>query len=695
MKRLLSALAFVAPLLLAAQAPNRFSYQTIIRDGAGIVQPNSAYTLGLELHQNTATGPTVYEESHAVTTNAFGLVTVSVGGGTVISGSMATIDWSAGPYFIETKLDGNGLGTTQLLSVPYALYAEESGTPGPVGPQGPAGPQGPQGPTGATGLTGATGPAGPTGATGAQGPAGPQGPQGPAGADGAANAWGLNGTAAAPANFIGTTNAQPIFYKVNNTHAGHMGLYTTSIGYNSAPQGTVTSHHTAVGAYSLANLNPLFATGNTAVGYKSANAVQNGSSNTAVGAFSQEQSTGSSNTAVGSGTLQLSSGSGNTAMGVDALQVNSTGENNTAFGGRCAVLNTTGDLNTAVGYNSLLYNSTGGENVAMGTAALQDGTSSSFCTAVGSNALRSNTANNSTALGYYALASNTSGVSNTAAGSDALRFNTTGYSNTALGGQALRSNVTGVENTGIGSFALNLCTGTTNTAVGAGAMLNSGAANSNAAMGTRAMNDNTTGSGNTAVGYEAMRYNVTGTNNVAIGNLAGPNSSYPNLSNAVAIGHLAVSNASNQVRLGNPATSSIGGYEPWTDLSDVRFKRDIAPQTHGLDFIMKLEPITYRYDVRKLNAHLGSGEDLFSSPEMQEAIAAKEARTYSGFSAQQVEEAATEVGYEFSGVHVPANEQDHYALAYSTFVVPLVKAVQEQQAMIEELKKRIAVLEGR
>jgi hypothetical protein len=90
------------------------------------------------------------------TTNANGLVTVQVGGGIAITGSMAAIDWSAGSYFILTETDPSGgtnytvNGASQLLSVPYALYADKaaSGTPGPQGPQGPAGPQGPQGPKG-------------------------------------------------------------------------------------------------------------------------------------------------------------------------------------------------------------------------------------------------------------------------------------------------------------------------------------------------------------------------------------------------------------------------------------------------------------------------------------------------------------------------------------------------------------------
>ncbi|MDC1245303.1 collagen-like protein, partial [Crocinitomicaceae bacterium] len=108
-----------------------------------------------------------------------------------------TIDWSAGPYYIETAVDVNGgtsydvMGTSQLMSVPYALYAKTSGNgQGPVGPQGATGAQGPQGPAGNDGAVGATGPQGPVGNDGA---VGATGPQGPAGNDGAVGATGLQG----------------------------------------------------------------------------------------------------------------------------------------------------------------------------------------------------------------------------------------------------------------------------------------------------------------------------------------------------------------------------------------------------------------------------------------------------------------------------------------------------------------------
>jgi hypothetical protein len=144
-------------------------------------------------------------------------VSIEIGGGNIVSGDFATINWANGPYFLKTETDPTGgtnytiNGTSQLLSVPYAMYAANSGSsiPGPQGPQGPVGNDGatgPQGPIGLTGPAGATGPQGPIGVTG---PAGATGPQGPIGLTGPAGATGPQGSAGAvgPQGPIGLTGA--------------------------------------------------------------------------------------------------------------------------------------------------------------------------------------------------------------------------------------------------------------------------------------------------------------------------------------------------------------------------------------------------------------------------------------------------------------------------------------------------------
>jgi hypothetical protein len=176
-----------------AQVPQSFNYQAVARDASGAVLSNQAVSFRISLLQGSAAGTSAYTETHSVTTNTLGLVNFAIGGGTVVSGNFATINWAQGPYFAQIELDAanNGtyvvMSTTQLLSVPYAMYAASSGSsiPGPQGPQGPAGNDGAPGPQGPIGLTGATGPQGPIGLTGAagangiNGAVGATGPQGP------------------------------------------------------------------------------------------------------------------------------------------------------------------------------------------------------------------------------------------------------------------------------------------------------------------------------------------------------------------------------------------------------------------------------------------------------------------------------------------------------------------------------------
>jgi len=169
-----------------AQAPQKFNYQAVARNSGGTVVANQAVGVKISLRQSTANGTVVYSETHAVTTSNIGLMNFAIGAGTVVTGNFSTIDWGAGPYFVEIGMDVSGgttyttMGTQQLLSVPYALYAA-SGNQGPAGPQGAtgaAGPQGIQGDPGVAGPAGATGPMGMPGTPGMPGPAGPTGPQG-------------------------------------------------------------------------------------------------------------------------------------------------------------------------------------------------------------------------------------------------------------------------------------------------------------------------------------------------------------------------------------------------------------------------------------------------------------------------------------------------------------------------------------
>jgi uncharacterized protein (TIGR02145 family) len=188
-KIFLTLFTLLTTVTLWAQAPQRMSYQSVIRDGSNVVVASTPVGIKISLLQGTATGSVVYSETHRKATNANGLLSLEIGDGTAISGTFAGIDWANGPYLIKTETDPTGgtnysiPGIAALNSVPYALFSA-NGTPGPQGATGPQGPIGSTGATGSQGPIGLTGPAGAIGASGAVGAQGIQGIQGEVGLQG-------------------------------------------------------------------------------------------------------------------------------------------------------------------------------------------------------------------------------------------------------------------------------------------------------------------------------------------------------------------------------------------------------------------------------------------------------------------------------------------------------------------------------
>ena len=115
-------------------APAAFTYQAVVRDADGLALANQAIQMRISILQGSTDGASVYTETHTTTTNEFGLASLLIGNGTVQSGVFSRIAWgSSGPFFLQIEVDVTGgtnfslMGTTQLLSVPYALYAETAG----------------------------------------------------------------------------------------------------------------------------------------------------------------------------------------------------------------------------------------------------------------------------------------------------------------------------------------------------------------------------------------------------------------------------------------------------------------------------------------------------------------------------------------------------------------------------------------
>ncbi len=133
MKKLFITIAFAFNIILIwGQSPQKMSYQSVIRNASDALVTSSVVGIQISILQTTATGVAVYIETHSPTTNANGLATIEIGSGTVVAGNFSSIDWSSGPYFLKTDTDPAGgtvysiSGTAELLSVPYALYAENT-----------------------------------------------------------------------------------------------------------------------------------------------------------------------------------------------------------------------------------------------------------------------------------------------------------------------------------------------------------------------------------------------------------------------------------------------------------------------------------------------------------------------------------------------------------------------------------------
>ncbi len=797
MKQLALAALFIGAYTAAmAQAPQKMSYQAVIRNPSNALVTNHAVGMDIAILQGSKTGPSVYEETQVPTTNINGLVTIQIGAGSVVSGNFSTIAWGSGPYFVRTETDPTGgnsysvFDTTQFLSVPYALYADSAKAI--LGGNNDSTSMG--GYNTLNTIAGRTKTITPDTLTGAQQLA-TQGygarnywnlmdSVGGAGAypflltisdtlpnrlatqwfvkngywnltdtvngagsnpylltksdmkpvhDSAWTRWGNAGTNPAT-NYIGTSDNNDVVFERNGARAGLLNSTTESWGVGALNPANTGANNDAFGMNALnANTsgqrNAAFGnvalsvntTGsfNTAIGSQALAANTVGSQNTAVGQGAefanttglknvavggnalQANTTGSQNTGVGQGALFQNTVSNNTAVGFQAMENNTTGINNTCLGSGAMQSNTTSGNNTAVGFNALFANSgginnvaigsnalaastSGFVNVAVGTGAMQSNTSGNSNVAVGAGALQTNTtANNNSALGYQAMLSNTTGGDNTAVGYQALKSNTGGAFIVAVGQGALAANTTGNWGVAVGQNALTAnTTGNQNVGIGNGALFANITGNASVAVGQNALGVSNA-SANTAVGSNALSSNITGTNNTAIGYGAGPNAS--NYSNTTAVGNGATTTTSNQIMLGNTSVTVVNSYGTFTQLSDERFKNNIQSEAHGLDFIMQLKPVTYNLNVQKLDDFLGVKYDAAQSAE-------KEKITYSGFLAQEVEKAAKTIGYNFSGVIAPQNDKDHYKLAYGDFVVPLVKAVQEQQQEIDELKKQNAQL---
>jgi hypothetical protein len=526
-----------------AQAPQSMSYQAIIRNASNVLITSTTVGMKVSVLQGSNVGTAVYVETQTPATDINGLVTIQVGGGTVVSGTFSGINWANGPYFLKTETDPTGgnsytiTGTSELMSVPYALFANSvlNTTPDIAGSginiAGDTIINNTQTDATLSGNGTSSTPLGiaQQGATTGQVLKWNGSWWVPTNDSIGGNGWLTTGNSGIvdSVNFIGTTDSVPFNIRVNNQKSGRIDINS----------------------------------GNTFFGYQA--------------------------------NVANTTGIQNTVVGMQSLEFNTTGVNNTANGYHSLVQNTTGGNNVGYGFCTLVNNTVASSNTAIGNWALFKD-SASYNTAVGDSALYANTSGTgNAALGYQALAANTSGIQNTVLGMQSLEFNTTGANNTAAGYHSLVQNTTGGNNVGYGFCTLvNNVAASSNTAIGNWSLFKD-SANANTGVGDSSLYSNTTGTRNAAVGYQALYINTTGSNNTAIGDSAGPSSN--SLNNTTAIGYGATTTADNSVVVGNSNVTSIGGEVSWSTLSDGRYKTNVQDYQLGLDFILNLRPVSYNY----------------------------------------------------------------------------------------------------
>lgn len=537
----------------------------------------------------------------------------------------------------------------------------------------------------------------------------------------------------------------PYALPVNTT-----GTENTAIGYNSLNKNTTGADNTGVGIGTLFNnttgrdnialgkttmVNNVSGNNNLAAGAEALYSNISGSSNVALGNLASHKSIDAGNIiAIGDSALYNNIMSYNVAVGSKALFANTTGTSNTAIGsqtlsnnltgfqntavGRIALFaNTTGDQNTAIGVNASRYNQTGSSNTALGFGSLFFNVANNNNTGIGISSLANTIADDNTAVGKSALIENTTGFSNTAVGADALNNNVTGSNNTAIGYRAAISGSNYINATAVGANAQSGCSNCL--VLGSVTGYNGATAHSKVGIGTispqKTLHVNPNGQGGISIGNDLVVGGYTALN-MGISQASGGysfiqavkatastptwgdlvlNQSGGNVGirKAAPLSPLHIKQSTDQppynggLRLekhddanywdisvdfadhlefgfkGNTKVrfSNTDG-DIWT-VSDLRMKKDIQLFETALPRLMKLEAKSYHYKDNENSAPLSYG-----------------------FIAQEVEKI-------FPDAVSTMGRDGMKAVGYQKLNILAIKAIQEQQVIIEEQNKRITALE--
>lgn len=456
---------------IIAQIPQAMNYQAVLRNSNGQILPNHTVNMRFSIHDNTSGGNIIYQEVATLTTNQFGLGIFSIGSGNPQVGNFASINWGLNLKYLEVEIDLNltgtyvSMGTSQLLSVPYALYSA-NGTPGVTGITGMTGANGATGATGATGVTGSTGatgingtigitgitgPSGINGVTGPTGETGLAGATGPTGADGSLMGWSMLGNAGTVSgtNFLGTIDDQGLDIRTNNilkfrlTTKGQIEIFNTGssvfLGERAGASDDLTTNYNVFIGNQAGELN-ITGNKNTALGHRAFANNSIGTENVGIGYLSLLNNTeGNDNTSVGAYSLASFGGT-------------LTGNRNTAIGNHSLYFNTSGEYNIGIGYEAMSYNiingnTTGSYNIGIGWRALSTNISGNNNTGIGNGVdVDANPRNNVIVIGYngYVDANNKARIGNSSISSIGGQVSWTSFSDGRIK-KNIKENVKGLE----------------------------------------------------------------------------------------------------------------------------------------------------------------------------------------------------------------------------------------------------------
>ncbi|MBI1287156.1 MAG: hypothetical protein GC178_06205 [Flavobacteriales bacterium] len=389
----------------AQQAPQKFNYQAVARDANGKALAEAGVTLRIAIMAGDNLDRPLYAEEHTITTNKLGLFNIAIGSGEVLEGEFSAIDWGSDAHYLSVSMDTEGfgrfeqMGTSQLLSVPYALYAAKSGSA-------------------------------------------------EYGADGGTrsdpNDWTINGNSGTDdaTNFIGTTDAQDLVIRTNDNEVAR---FNTDGELDMDADARITfGGENAL--HMLGDLNVSIGPGagdgiaaggsgqrNAFIGERAGNKATSGSRNAYIGYYAGYNTT---------------TGNNNIAIGNAAGYFNATGSNNTFIGFQSGNNAVDVSNNIYIGFQAGYSTTTGGNNSYVGFQAGQSNVSGTFNSYFGTSSGKNATGSSNSFLGYRSGIATTTGGGNTFVGVSAGQSNTSGGNNTYIGkgadGSATVTNATAI-----------------------------------------------------------------------------------------------------------------------------------------------------------------------------------------------------------------------------------------------------------